>query len=214
MKKFSNRYIFIYITVLVVLISLILGIATFWLKPFQKINQENEKKMQILKTVGYTFASKEETAKMFKQVATQIQLPTGSQFLYQVITPKQDTAFVIPLKGNGLWGALWGYIAVADDGNHVIGAVFAHKGETPGLGAQIATDEFSAEFKGKQLFDENGNFTSIKVVKGGVLNSKIPAEHGVDAITGGTITSRGVEEMLEQSLTPYISFLKGGKNNQ
>ncbi|HHU46475.1 MAG TPA: NADH:ubiquinone reductase (Na(+)-transporting) subunit C [Bacteroidales bacterium] len=214
MKKFSNRYIFIYITVLVVLISLILGIATFWLKPFQKINQENEKKMQILKTVGYTFASKEETAKMFKQVATQIQLPTGSQFLYQVITPKQDTAFVIPLKGNGLWGAIWGYIAVADDGNHVIGAVFAHKGETPGLGAQIATDEFSAEFKGKQLFDENGNFTSIKVVKGGVLNSKIPAEHGVDAITGGTITSRGVEEMLEQSLTPYISFLKGGKNNQ
>ncbi|HXK74424.1 MAG TPA: NADH:ubiquinone reductase (Na(+)-transporting) subunit C [Bacteroidales bacterium] len=214
MKKFSNRYIFIYITVLVVLISLILGIATFWLKPFQKINQENEKKMQILKTVGYTFASKEETAKMFKQVATQIQLPTGSQFLYQVITPKQDTAFVIPLKGNGLWGAIWGYIAVADDGNHVIGAVFAHKGETPGLGAQIATDEFSAEFKGKQLFDENGNFTSIKVVKGGVLNSKIPAEHGVDAITGGTITSRGVEEMLEQSLTPYISFLKGRKNNQ
>ena len=214
MKKFSNRYIFIYITVLVVLISLILGIATFWLKPFQKINQENEKKMQILKTVGYTFASKEETAKMFKQVATQIQLPTGSQFLYQVITPKQDTAFVIPLKGNGLWGAIWGYIAVADDGNHVIGAVFAHKGETPGLGAQIATDEFSAEFKGKQLFDENGNFTSITVVKGGVLNSKIPAEHGVDAITGGTITSRGVEEMLEQSLTPYISFLKGRKNNQ
>lgn len=214
MKKFSNRYIFIYITVLVVLISLILGIATFWLKPFQKINQENEKKMQILKTVGYTFASKEETAKMFKQVATQIQLPTGSQFLYQVITPKQDTAFVIPLKGNGLWGAIWGYIAVADDGNHVIGAVFAHKGETPGLGAQIATDEFSAEFKGKQLFDENGNFTSIKVVKGGVLNSKIPAEHGVDAITGGTITSRGVEEMLEQSLTPYISFLKGRNNSQ
>ncbi len=214
MKKFSNRYIFIYITVLVVLISLILGIATFWLKPFQKINQENEKKMQILKTVGYTFASKEETVKMFKQVATQIQLPTGSQFLYQVITPKQDTAFVIPLKGNGLWGAIWGYIAVADDGNHVIGAVFAHKGETPGLGAQIATDEFSAEFKGKQLFDENGNFTSIKVVKGGVLNSKIPAEHGVDAITGGTITSRGVEEMLEQSLTPYISFLKGRKNSQ
>ena len=214
MKKFSNRYIFIYITVLVVLISLILGIATFWLKPFQKINQENEKKMQILKTVGYMFASKEETAKMFKQVATQIQLPTGSQFLYQVITPKQDTAFVIPLKGNGLWGAIWGYIAVADDGNHVIGAVFAHKGETPGLGAQIATDEFSAEFKGKQLFDENGNFTSIKVVKGGVLNSKIPAEHGVDAITGGTITSRGVEEMLEQSLTPYISFLKGRKNGQ
>jgi len=214
MKKFSNRYIFIYITVLVVLISLILGIATFWLKPFQKINQENEKKMQILKTVGYTFASKEETAKMFKQVATQIQLPTGSQFLYQVITPKQDTAFVIPLKGNGLWGAIWGYIAVADDGNHVIGAVFAHKGETPGLGAQIATDEFSAEFKGKQLFDENGNFTSIKVVKGGVLNSKIPAEHGVDAITGGTITSRGVEEMLEQSLTPYIPFLKGRNNSQ
>lgn len=170
--------------------------------------------MQILKTVGYTFPSKEETAKMFKQVATQIQLPTGSQFLYQVITPKQDTAFVIPLKGNGLWGAIWGYIAVADNGNHVIGAVFAHKGETPGLGAQIATDEFSAEFKGKQLFDENGNFTSIKVVKGGVLNSKIPAEHGVDAITGGTITSRGVEEMLEQSLTPYISFLKGRKNNQ
>lgn len=211
MKKFSNRYIFIYITILVILISLILGVTTFWLKPYQKINQENEEKMQILKTVGYTFVSKEETAKIFKQVATKIQLPTKSESLFQVITPKQDTAWVIPLLGKGLWGPIWGYLAVANDGNHLIGAVFAHKGETPGLGAQIVTDEFSAEFKGKQLFDENGNFTSIKVVKGGVLNSKIPVEHGVDAITGGTITSRGVEEMLEQSLTPYLSFLKKRK---
>ena len=123
---------------------------------------------------------------------------------------KDDEArlkYVIPVYGTGLWGPLWGYLALNDDFNTVYGAIFDHKGETPGLGAEIATQEFSGQFIGKQIFDGR-TFTSIKVVKGGVPETDL---HGVDAISGGTITSRGVEEMLQDCLNAYNAFLAKNK---
>ena len=118
----------------------------------------------------------------------------------------------MPLTGKGLWGPIWGYIAVKSDGKTVNGAVFDHKSETPGLGAEINTPKFMAQFEGKLLFDEQGNFVSIKVVKGGVANSNIKPPYGVDAVSGGTITSQGLEKMLEKSIQPYVPFLKELQN--
>jgi Na+-transporting NADH:ubiquinone oxidoreductase subunit C len=110
--------------------------------------------------------------------------------------------YIMPVYGLGLWGALWGYVSLNDDFNTVYGAIFDHKGETPGLGAEIALPKFFNQFAGKQLF-KNGQFTSIRVIKGGA-----PAgdPHGVNAVSGGTITSRGVEEMLKNCLTEYKPF--------
>jgi Na+-transporting NADH:ubiquinone oxidoreductase subunit C len=115
--------------------------------------------------------------------------------------------YIIPVYGTGLWGALWGYLALNDDLNTVYGAVFDHKGETPGLGAEIATPMFSEQFIGKQIFD-GYTLTSIKVVKGGAPKNDL---HGVDAISGGTITSRGVEEMLRDCLNEYNAFFVKNK---
>lgn len=119
--------------------------------------------------------------------------------------------YVIPMVGKGLWGPIWGYIALKEDLNTVFGASFDHKTETPGLGAEINQESFQKQFEGEQIFDNNGNFVSIKVIKGG---AKKEDKHGVDAITGGTITSRGVSEMIERTLNMYISYFKKKQNSE
>lgn len=122
--------------------------------------------------------------------------------LYEVETAKGETAYVVPMVGTGLWGPIWGYVAVAVDGSTVVGASFDHKTETPGLGAEINQPFFQEPFIGKQLLDNSGNFVGISVVKGGAKGSI----HGVDAISGGTITSNGVTEMLQRTLQIYAPF--------
>jgi len=108
-----------------------------------------------------------------------------------------------------LWGPIWGNIALEKDFRTVYGVTFGHKGETPGLGAEIATQAFQDQFEGKTIFDDNYNFTYIKVVKGGVVT--MPADqqiHGVDAISGGTITSTAVSDMIKDCLSNYEAYIK------
>lgn len=113
--------------------------------------------------------------------------------------------YVVPLVGTGLWGPIWGFIALEDDLNTVFGATFDHKTETPGLGAEINQGWFQEPFVGDQIFDASGEFVSIDVVKGGADPSN---KHGVDAITGGTITSYGLRDMLKNTLSVYVPYFK------
>jgi len=130
--------------------------------------------------------------------------------LYKMETAKGDIAFVVPMVGTGLWGPIWGYVAVGEDGSTVLGASFDHKSETPGLGAEINQASFQRPFIGKQLLDNSGDFRGITVVKGGAQGSS----HGVDAISGGTITSNGVTEMLQRTLQIYAPFFASLSNNK
>ena len=116
--------------------------------------------------------------------------------------------YIIPMRGKGLWGPVWGNIALKNDFRTVAGATFGHKSETPGLGAEIANKPFQDQFIGKTIFNEDYEFTSIEVVKGGVDNSNVNPKHGVDAISGGTITSNGVDSMLQEVLSVYKPFVK------
>jgi len=116
--------------------------------------------------------------------------------------------YIIPVVGNGLWGPIWGYVALGSDKNTVSGATFDHKTETPGLGAEIKEKFFQDPWIGKKVFADNGEFKSIKVVKGGASDSDL---HGVDAISGGTITSNGVSEMVERTLSIYEPYLISSK---
>lgn len=122
--------------------------------------------------------------------------------LYKMETSGGDIAFVVPMVGTGLWGPIWGFVAVGEDGSTVLGASFDHKTETPGLGAEINQASFQRPFVGKQLLDNTGKFQGITVMKGGAQGSV----HGVDAISGGTITSNGVTEMLQRTLQIYAPF--------
>jgi Na+-transporting NADH:ubiquinone oxidoreductase subunit C len=126
-----------------------------------------------------------------------------------VIDKQGEKTYIIPLLGAGLWGPVWGNMAIKSDFSTVTGVTFDHKSETPGLGAEINTNMFQDQFKGKQLLGPDGKFVSVQVVKGGVLN--FPADqqkHKVDAISGGTITSNGVNDMIENVIESYVPFFK------
>jgi Na+-transporting NADH:ubiquinone oxidoreductase subunit C len=117
--------------------------------------------------------------------------------------------YIFPLYGAGLWGPIWGFVALNDDMNTIYGANFDHQGETPGLGAEISTPIFEDPFVGKKLFDESGKLISIIVAK---VGQDAPAEHKVDGISGGTITSKGLEKMLLDDFTSYQEFFKKKKS--
>ena len=113
--------------------------------------------------------------------------------------------YILPLNGAGLWNKIWGYISVdATDHSTVSGADFGNAGETPGLGAEISTTRFADQFKGKELYKE-GVFKGIAVVKPG---HTAEGQDAVDGISGGTLTSNGVHDMLKASLAPFAKFLE------
>lgn len=124
---------------------------------------------------------------------------------------KSLTEYVVPMTGKGLWGPVWGYIALNDDCNTVVGAVFDHKSETPGLGAEIATKPFEDQFIGKQIFNKEGRFVSIDLLKGKGSSAGNP--FAVDAISGGTLTSNGVKAMLWNCLSDYVPFFEKVQSN-
>ena len=120
-----------------------------------------------------------------------------------------EKKYIIPLRGKGLWGPIWGFISFNADLNTVFAAVFDHKAETPGLGAEINTPSFQDTFQGKTIFEE-GEFVSIFVQKGG-SNGDI---HKVDGISGGTITSDGVTDMLNERLKRYLPYFRLMEDNK
>ena len=114
---------------------------------------------------------------------------------------------VIPVYGAGLWGPIWGYIALEPDMNTIKGIVMDHSGETPGLGAEITTDKVQSSFVGKTIF-EGAELVSVSMRKGGATNN-----HEVDAISGGTKTCDGVNAMLKTCLEDYLPYLNTNKSN-
>ncbi len=115
---------------------------------------------------------------------------------------------IIAVYGNGLWDKIWGYIALKSDNKTIVGASFDHKGETPGLGAEIKDDPtFSYHFIGKTIMDDAGKYTSVKVMK----KVTDPA-HQVDGIGGATLTGNGVSEMMVRGIKYYLPYFKNNKN--
>lgn len=226
MNKQGNTYTFIYSVVLVVVVAALLAVVALSLQDKQNENIENEKRQNILRSVNITSTAMNSAELYSKYITKQFVInskgeevagdafkvdmakevkKTCEERLLPVFVANIDgvTKYILPLQGKGLWGPIWGYISLNDDKNTVYGTVFAHKGETPGLGAEITTDQFSKQFEGKLIFD-NDQLVGILVKKGG----NATGAHEVDAISGGTITSKGVESMIKSYLTCYESFLK------
>ncbi|MBO8481786.1 MAG: NADH:ubiquinone reductase (Na(+)-transporting) subunit C [Muribaculum sp.] len=142
--------------------------------------------------------------------ATDESLKAGLRLPVYIFNVNGQTIRVVPCYGAGLWGPIWGYLAFTEDMNTLDGAVFDHKGETPGLGAEIALPKFYDQFGGKQILDENGNFVSVSVVKGGAKGDI----HGVDAISGGTITSKALETTMRTWLSFYRPYFTNVINGE
>jgi Na+-transporting NADH:ubiquinone oxidoreductase subunit C len=122
------------------------------------------------------------------------------------------TFYIAPIRGKGLWDAIWGYVAM-DKNMIVLGAFFDHKGETPGLGANINQRFFMDDFIGEHLFDASGNFKGINVSKSNADPKNIDkTDNEVDAIAGSTITGNGVSTMIKKELKLYIPYFETLKN--
>ncbi|MBC3757297.1 Na(+)-translocating NADH-quinone reductase subunit C [Hyunsoonleella sp. SJ7] len=117
-----------------------------------------------------------------------------------------NKVYVAPIYGKGLWDAIWGYVAM-DDKMVVKGAYFDHKGETPGLGANIKQRFFMDDFIGEHLLSEDGAFKGITVAKGNAdPKNENKTDNEVDAIAGATITGDGVTAMIKSDLKLYKPY--------
>ncbi|MBN2805899.1 MAG: NADH:ubiquinone reductase (Na(+)-transporting) subunit C [Prolixibacteraceae bacterium] len=235
MNRNGNTYTFIYASVMVIIVAAILSYAAISLKPYQLRNVEIEKKQNILASVNIVVPAIEAEAIYAEKITKAYlinakgEVVEGEAFsvdlkvehskpleerklpVYEANFGSEGIKYVIPLRGTGLWGPIWGYVALNADLNTIYGATFDHQGETPGLGAEITTEGFRVNFKGKTIFDEQGKFVSLIVAKTG---EKAPAQHKVDGISGGTITSKGLQQMLFDDLSCYVEFFNQKKNNE
>jgi len=116
----------------------------------------------------------------------------------------------VPLRGKGLWDAIWGYVALESDLNTIKGITFDHKGETAGLGAEITTDWFKNRFVGERIFNESEELVGVIVTKGYTANKV--GDNRVNSISGATITGDGVTDMLQERLSRYLPYFNQKKN--
>ncbi|MBN1767732.1 MAG: NADH:ubiquinone reductase (Na(+)-transporting) subunit C [Prolixibacteraceae bacterium] len=232
MNRNGNTYTFIYASVMVIIVAAILSFTAITLKPFQERNVEIEKKQNILSAINIEVTS-EEAEDVYAQRITDSytinskgERTDGNAFtidlkkeqskplekrqlpIFEADLGDEGIKYVIPLRGAGLWGPIWGYISLNDDFETVYGAIFDHASETPGLGAEIVTDAFQDNFKGKKIYNNSGEFVSLIVAKAG---ENAPEQHKVDAISGGTITSKGLQDMLYDDLSSYKNFFNTKK---
>ncbi|PID90909.1 MAG: NADH:ubiquinone reductase (Na(+)-transporting) subunit C [Bacteroidetes bacterium] len=238
MKKDSNVYIFLYSVVLVVVVAVLLAVASTALRPAQERNIEMEKRLDILKAIGVEgevdalpMSRQGAVSKLYDKFITErlavngegdilegqdafaidlrpeLKLGAAEQKLPVFVAHLSDgsTKYVFPLAGQGLWGPIWGYISLDEDMDHIYGVSFGHKGETPGLGAEIVSGWFRGQFKGKEIFS-GSSFVSVSVLKGAGASEGNP--NAIDGISGGTLTSQGVEKMLMDCLSAYKPFIE------
>lgn len=225
MNRDSNVYTVVYASVMVILVAVVLAFTSQSLKETQMKNEDIDKMMQILRSVRVQATAADAEAKYNELIKESFlvnangQKIDGNAFGANIVeafekhtdlpvfvaTIDGEKKYILAMRGAGLWGPLWGYISLDADKNTVYGADFSHQGETPGLGAEITRPVFSEEFYGKKIFNNAGDFKSIAVVKPG---KSAEGQDYVDGISGGTITSQGVDKMLYTSLHDYIEFLK------
>ena len=235
MNRQGNTYTVIYSVILVLVVGVVLSLVYQALRPTQEENIANDTKKQILAAARIYPKDGESVSSLYDShiidsyivnsegkridssveafavnVAAQVKLAADRRELpvFECKT-SAGTKYILPVYGAGLWGPIWGYVAFDDNGDSIYGAYFAHQGETPGLGAEIEKPAFSSQFDGKKIFNSDGEFSPIRIVKAGQAPAGVEY---VNAVSGGTITSQGVQKMLDNSLSPYSAFLKNLKN--
>ena len=222
MNTNSNSYTIIYASVMVVIVAFLLAFVSSSLKATQDKNVQLDTKKQILAALNVKNVEDADAeyqkyvkgdmlmnvdgtlAENTDEFATNYEKEAKEHQRLHVFVCDVDgqTKYVFPVYGAGLCGGIWGYVALNEDKDTVYGVYFSHASETPGLGAEIATEHFQNEFVGKKTLENAA--VALGVVKNGKVEKP---DYQVDGISGGTITSVGVDAMLKACLNSYISFL-------
>ena len=234
MNRDSNSYTFGFAAAMVLVVASVLAFTASSLKDLQSENVRKEKMQNILSTIGIE-TDREGAEKLFNsyiieelalrndgsvdksvdafsdiKLAIEVKKDTETQrFPLYVASVDAAKYYIVPLRGSGLWDAIWGYIALDEDRNTIKGAVFDHKGETAGLGAEITKQWFMDRFVGEKIFNTSGDLVGISVSKtNNDPNDTDKDDHEVDAISGATITGDGVSDMIIERLQHYLPYLK------
>ena len=240
MDRDSNLYTFLFATIMVFVIAIVLAYTSQSLKGLQKENIRKEKMQNILSTVGVITNREGAEALYDKYIEEQIAVqndgsidpaidvfndiklvlelrksPENQNFPLYVANIDSERFYIIPIRGNGLWNAIWGYISLKEDLNTVKGVVFDHAQETAGLGAEITQDWFKERFINEKLFDSDNNLIGITVSKtNNDPNNEDKEDFEVDAISGATITGDGVSDMIKERLEHYVPYLNTLRSNK
>lgn len=238
MNKNSNTYIITYAAIMVILVAAVLTFASLSLAGRQAENVRIEKMGDILRSIGEgTDADKAadkakyiteeynkyivesyavnvagdriddvDAFKLLTNLKAEYDKAPAERLLPVFVSKNAEgvISYIIPVWGKGLWGPIWGYVALASDWDTINGVVFDHKSETPGLGAEIATAPFQAQFKGKKIL-KDGKVVAIALQKGGADADDF---YSVDALSGGTLTSHGLQNMLKDCLGDYDAYIE------
>jgi Na+-transporting NADH:ubiquinone oxidoreductase subunit C len=217
----SNVYTIVYAAVMVVIVAFLLAFVSSSLKSKQENNVQLDTKKQILSALNLRDVTDADAE--FQRLGMEDMLLQNGELVkndgaFNTIYKEEiangrlhvfvcnvdgATKYIIPVYGAGLWGPIWGYVALNEDKNTVYGVYFSHSGETPGLGAEITNyQKFQAPFEGKKVMNEGE--VALGVMKNGKVENP---EFEVDGISGGTITSKGVDAMLKDCLKSYTEFL-------
>ena len=237
MNRDSNAYTFLFATIMVLIVASTLAFTASSLKDLQEANVRKEKMQNILATIGIN-TNRDKAEDLYKKyisaelsltndgsvdkktnafeikLSNELKKPISEQRfpIYEAKLDKEKF-YIIPLRGAGLWNAIWGYIALEEDKNTIKGAVFDHAGETAGLGAEITQKWFQDMFLGEKVFDIDGNLVGINVSKTNNDPKDLDKDdHEVDAISGATITGDGVTAMILERLNHYLPYLKAKQN--
>jgi Na+-transporting NADH:ubiquinone oxidoreductase subunit C len=240
MDRDSNLYTFIFATAMVLVVATLLAFTSQSLKELQNENVRKEKMQNILSTVGIStdrdaaedlfnkyiekqYALKNDgsinnSVDPFSQIKLSLELkksPEQQNFPLYIANIENSKYYIIPIRGNGLWNAIYGYISLKEDLNTIKGVVFDHIGETAGLGAEITQDWFKERFIDEKLFDSNNNLMGIMVSKTNNDPSNLDKnDHEVDAISGATITGDGVSDMIKERIQHYVPFFNTLRSKQ
>lgn len=230
----SNNYTIIFSVIMVVVVGSLLAFFANFTKELRVKNDQVKAQIDILSAIGVE-ADRSNATEMFSQFIKQQKVIEGSDVsdddkAYLIDVKKEmdaakkgktqklplfvaekdgKTLYIMPVRGNGLWDAIWGYIALNDDLKSIYGVYFDHKGETPGLGANITESFFTEDFKGEYIYDTTGNFKGIEISKSnGDPNNEDKTDNQVDAISGATITGNGVGAMINSGIRSYLPYFE------
>ena len=199
----SNAYIIIYSAILVVIVAFLLAFIFKALKPMQDANVALDQKKQILYSLNIRGLDGHEAEAKYAEVVKEEKTENG-QTVYLCNVDGEDVC-VFAMKGMGLWGGISGFVAIHDqDGPTVYGAYFNHESETAGLGAEIKDSQaWQEKFIGKKVFKDGNDDVALSVVK------KVEdPETQVDCVTGATLTSNGVNDMIHEGLKPLVQEMQ------
>lgn len=209
----KNSYIIAYSAIMVVVVAFLLAFVSSSLKPMQDANVKLDKKKQVLAALNIRGLSDSEAEAKYAEVVkdgdkafsmNSASYKDGDIAVYQCEVDGKKK-YVVSVYGAGLWGPIWGYIAVDADGNTIYGAYFNHEGETAGLGAEIKDSKAWQDlFIGKKIYNADGT-VALKVLKSSEVKNQ---QSEVDAVTGATLTSVGVSDMLQEGFDKYKDLLK------